>query len=137
MTKRFRILFASMALSLSTGVLAGEPDLSDDAVRERIKPVGELLLEGDEMVVAAAEPAGPRSGADIYQASCFACHGTGALDAPKLGDAAAWQPRIAKGFDTIWQNAINGINAMPPMGTCGNCSDDDIKAAIEHMIDGI
>ncbi len=44
---------------------------------------------------------------------------------------------MTKGFDTVWQNAINGIGAMPPMGTCGDCSNDDIKAAIEHMIEGI
>ena len=60
------------------------------------------------------------------------------LGAPKLQDAADWQPRLdEKGFDTVWQNDINGINAMPPMGTCGDCSNDDIKAAIEYMIEGI
>lgn len=137
MTKRFRIFLASMALSLSTGAFAGEPDMSADAIQERIKPVGQVLLEGEEISAAVTEPTGPRSGADVYQASCFACHGTGAMNAPKQGDAAAWQPRMAKGFDTVLQNAINGINAMPPRGTCGNCSDDEIKAAIEHMIEGI
>jgi cytochrome c5 len=44
---------------------------------------------------------------------------------------------MEKGFDTVWQNAIKGIGGMPPMGTCGDCSDDEIKAAIEHMIEGI
>ena len=59
------------------------------------------------------------------------------LNAPKFQDVADWTPRMTKGFDTVWQNAINGIGAMPPMGTCGDCSNDDIKAAIEHMIEGI
>jgi len=44
---------------------------------------------------------------------------------------------LAQGFDTVWKNAIDGIGAMPAMGTCGDCSNDDIKAAIEHMIAGI
>jgi cytochrome c5 len=44
---------------------------------------------------------------------------------------------MEKGFDVVWKNAINGIGGMPPMGTCGDCSDDEIKAAIEHMIEGI
>ena len=72
---------------------------------------------------------GPRSGAEVYQASCFACHATGALNAPKLGDAAAWEPRIAQGFDVMLEHAIKGFNAMPPKGTCGDCSDDEIKGS--------
>lgn len=74
-----------------------------------------------------------RSGKDVYDSKCFACHGTGAAGAPKLGDKAAWEPRIAKGMDTLMTHAKNGFNAMPPMGTCMDCSDDELKAAIEYM----
>ncbi len=84
---------------------------------------------------AAAEPAAASGkGKEIYQASCFACHGTGAAGAPKLGDQAAWAPRIDKGMDTLMNHAINGFNAMPPKGTCMACSDEDLKAAVEYMI---
>ena len=72
-----------------------------------------------------------------YMASCFACHSTGAAGAPKVGDgmAAEWEPRLEKGLDTIVQNAINGVNTMPAKGLCFDCSDDDIKAIVEYMID--
>ena len=72
-----------------------------------------------------------------YMASCFACHSTGAAGAPKVGDgmAAEWEPRLEKGLDTIVQIAINGANTMPAKGLCFDCSDDDIKAIVEYMID--
>lgn len=121
-------VFASVTMASSSD------DQNKDIV-ERIKPIGSVHVAGAEAAAAAAS--GPRSGADIYNASCVACHGPGVLGAPKLQDAADWGPRMEKGFDTVWQNALNGIGGMPPMGTCGNCSDDDIKAAIEYMIEGI
>lgn len=111
-------------------------DMSEDDISKRIKPVGSVHVAGAQAESAA--DAGPRSGADIYTASCAACHSVGVLGAPKFQVAADWTPRIdEKGFDTVLQNAINGIGGMPPKGTCGSCSDDDIKAAIEHMIEGI
>lgn len=116
-------------------------DMSDAAIAERIKPVAQLNT-GAPIVPeapAAAEPVaaagGARSGQDIYQSTCFACHGTGAAGAPKFGDAAAWAPRISQGIDTLLNHAINGLRAMPPRGTCANCSDDDLKAAIEYMVE--
>jgi cytochrome c5 len=66
---------------------------------------------------------------------CNACHGTGLLGAPKVGDAAAWGERAKKegGVDGLLAKAISGINAMPPKGTCADCSDADLKGAIEKM----
>ncbi len=119
-------------------VLAGsvQATTDEDAILDRIKPVGDVCVEGQDCGSAAAPvvAAGPRSGEDVYSTSCFACHGTGAAGAPKLGDAAAWAPRVAQGMDTLLSNAINGIKAMPPRGTCASCSDDEIKAAVEHMV---
>jgi cytochrome c5 len=108
-------------------------DMSDDDIKARIQQIGKVHIAGAKAEVAS----GPRSGSDIYAKACVACHGVGVLNAPKLQDAADWAPRMEQGFDTVWQNAINGIGAMPAMGTCSDCSDDDIKAAIEHMIEGI
>ena len=73
-------------------------------------------------------------GQKIYQASCQACHSTGAAGAPKLGDKEAWAPRIATGVDAMLAVAIQGKNAMPPKGACMSCSDADLKAAIEYMV---
>lgn len=109
-------------------------DDTDKELVERIKPVGQVHIAG---AVAASASAGPRSGADIYNSSCVACHGSGVLGAPKKGDAAGWGPRLENGIDAVLQNAINGVGGMPPKGTCGDCSDDDLQAAIDFMIEGI
>jgi cytochrome c5 len=73
-------------------------------------------------------------GQTTYQTYCQACHNTGAANAPKLGDKAAWEPRIAAGMDAMMANATNGMNAMPPKGTCMSCSDDDLKAVVDYMV---
>jgi len=130
---------AKMMCNLTGG--AGEPaDMSPAAVEARIKPVAQLNTGAPIAVAAPAPAAAPaasgaaRAGDAVYGSACIACHGTGAAGAPKLGDKAAWGPRIAKGMDTLLNHAINGFNAMPPKGTCGNCSDAELKAAIEHMV---
>lgn len=120
-------------ITLLTVSFAQAANSEKSEVEKRIKPVGQVYLAGAQAQVAAA-PSGPKSGSEVYQASCFACHGTGAMNAPKKGDAAAWKPRIDKGMDVMLSNAINGFNAMPQKGTCMACSDDEIKAAIEFMI---
>lgn len=109
-------------------------ETTEQEIIDRIKPVGSVHVAGAQ----EAAPAGELSGEDVYKSACVNCHGVGVLGAPKLHDAADWQPRIdEKGLDTLWQNALNGINAMPPKGTCMTCTDDQIKAAIEYMIEGI
>ncbi|NQV70724.1 MAG: cytochrome c5 family protein [Pseudohongiella sp.] len=70
-------------------------------------------------------------------ASCFACHSTGAAGAPKVGpgNAEAWAPRVAKGMDVLVTNAISGFNVMPPKGLCFTCTDDDLRAIVQYMVD--
>ncbi|WP_396588276.1 c-type cytochrome [Bermanella sp. R86510] len=106
-------------------------------IADRLKPVGSVCIEGTECEAAAGAAStassGPRSGSDVYNTYCTACHGTGAMGAPKTGDVAAWDSRLAKGFDKTLQNAINGINMMPANGTCTDCSEDEIAAAIKYM----
>ena len=111
-------------------------DMSDEAISERIKPVGSVYLEGDAPA-ATAVASGPRSGNTVYGTFCAACHGTGVMGAPKIGDAGDWAPRIAQGNDVLADHAINGFNAMPAKGSCMDCSDDEIVAAIDHMIEGL
>lgn len=134
------IINSAMGSVLKGGVSA--IDMSDEAVAARIKPVAQLNTGAPIVPEAAAPVAAPvvaaggaRSGQDVYQSACFACHGTGAAGAPKLGDAAAWGPRASKGIDALMNSAINGLNAMPPRGTCGNCSDSELKAAVEYMVE--
>ena len=104
--------------------LAAQIQLSD-----RIKPVGSAVV-----AAAPAAPAAARSADAIYTASCAACHASGAAGAPKLGDKAAWSARIAQGNDKLLEHAIKGFNAMPAKGSCSDCSDDDIRKVVEHMV---
>jgi len=83
------------------------------------------------MVSAAGAIAEPDM--DKYAKSCGVCHANGAANAPKTGDAAAWEPRMAKGMDALVQSVETGLNAMPPKGMCFDCSADDYKALIEYM----
>lgn len=126
-----KVLFAITLVAGFSVAHAADEQLSREQVAKIIKPVGQVHI-GDDSAPAAA--AGPRSGEDVYQASCFACHGTGAAGAPKKGDAAQWTARGEKGMDAVYANAINGFNAMPPRGTCMACSDDEIKAAVDFMM---
>ena len=84
-------------------------------------------------VVAAVEPAA-FDAAQAYQMSCFACHGTGAAGAPKLGDKEAWAARLEKGMDSVMVNVTNGINAMPPKGMCMTCTDENLRALVDYMV---
>jgi len=112
---------------------------TNDDIAERLKPVGEVCIQGEECAAAgpatAAAGGAARSGEDVYGKFCTACHGSGLLNAPKTGDSAAWTARAdaAGGLDGLLKHAISGINAMPPKGTCADCSDDELKAAIQHM----
>ncbi|NOZ10407.1 MAG: cytochrome c5 family protein [Gammaproteobacteria bacterium] len=74
------------------------------------------------------------AGKSTYDKSCASCHGTGVAGAPKLGDKAAWAPRIATGNDAIMQIVMKGKGAMPPRGGCANCSDDDLKNVVAYML---
>jgi len=127
------VLGFGMVLSLSGHALS---DKQKKDIEERIKPVGSVCLEGDSSCggPAAAGGGGAKSPADIYASTCHMCHDAGVGGAPKMGDKAAWKPRIAEGLDTLHTHAIAGYNAMPPKGTCASCSDDDIKATVDYMV---
>jgi len=92
-------------------------------------------LGGFAVSTMAAEP-DEFDAAQVYQARCYACHGTGAAQAPLLGDVIEWEVRLEKGLDTVVQNAINGLNgSMPPRGLCAECSDDNLKTIVDYMIE--
>ena len=75
------------------------------------------------------------AGEQIYQSACFACHMTGVAEAPKLDDPAAWEPRLAQGMAGLIQSSINGKGAMPPKGGFAHLTEDDLRNAIEFMLD--
>ncbi len=102
---------------------AGSESQSAQAVATRVRPVAE---EGFAFKDVNA-PKVLQSGQAVYNATCVACHGSGAAGAPKAGDASAWGARIAQGYDTLVQHAVQGIRAMPAKG--GNPDLDDIEVA--------
>lgn len=105
---------------------AGSDGLGDEAVARRIQPVG--MVEVRDI----SNPAAMRSGEQVYQAQCVACHGTGAAGAPKLDDAAAWAPRLKPGYEALLNSALKGKGAMGPQGG-GDFTDFEIGRAVVFM----
>lgn len=96
----------------------------------------ETAAASETVTQAPAQTDNAVSGEAVYKRACVSCHMTGAAGAPSVGDASAWESRIARGSAALVQSAINGVpgTAMMARGSCGSCSDDDIKVAVEYMI---
>ncbi|MFD2365183.1 c-type cytochrome [Pseudoduganella sp. GCM10020061] len=108
---------------------AGTEALGNEAVAARIKPVAD---EGFTLT----DPNAPRvfqTGEAVYTSTCVACHGSGAAGAPKTGDAAAWAPRLAAGYDTVVKHAIEGIRAMPAKGGNPDLDNYEVARAVVFM----
>ena len=80
----------------------------------------------------SATPDDPKL-AKIYDQTCRACHTNPTSGAPLAGDTKAWAPRVAQGMDVLMQHAINGYKGMPPLGSCMDCGEDELKALIKFM----
>ncbi len=136
---RFR--FVKLSLLVLSVVFAGSlvAQSLDQQVAERLKPIGEVCLQGQACASGGAAPAaaaatGEFSAEQVYTQTCAMCHGSGMAGAPQFGDADAWSGRItAKGFETVVQNAITGINAMPAKGMCMTCTDENMAALVEYI----
>jgi cytochrome c5 len=100
---------------------------SDEAIAQRLKPVGQVVIaEGSDVP-------GQRSGKQVVEAVCAACHATGALNAPKLGDMGAWHDLIKEGHDHLTEIAIKGIRQMPPKGGNPELTDAEVARAVAFM----
>lgn len=83
---------------------------------------------------AAGAEAAP--GEEIYLRYCYSCHGAGVAGAPRTGRAEDWKPRLARGRDALLESTIQGVPpGMPPRGLCNQCSDEELRAALDHMVD--
>ncbi|NND69660.1 MAG: cytochrome c5 family protein [Halioglobus sp.] len=141
-----RIILARIAMfvALFAAFSVAAVELTDaqrDAISERIRPAGESCLEGDSSCGGAAGPANgggvARSGEEVYNAACLACHTTGAGGAPMIGDTVAWADRIAKGMDVLYDSGVNGVpgTAMMVKGGCMDCSDEEFNAAVDFIVE--
>ena len=113
-------------------------------IEERIMPVGKLNTSGEPIVsgsvslISEAQAAPDyASGEAVYNAVCQACHTTGVLNSPMLGDATTWGDRLAKGEDTLYQSVLNGLNLMPARGGRPDLSDEQVRMAVDYMLDSL
>jgi cytochrome c5 len=143
------IMLAQLAVGMWGGrSLENDPAMKPEALVARIAPVAKLQLAGSAEVapapqgpkvatVAAAPAAGGKpDGKKTYDTACMACHATGAANAPKLGDKAAWAPRIKTGAEALYASVLKGKGAMPPKGGNAALSDADVKAAVDYIVAG-
>jgi cytochrome c5 len=137
--------FAIAAVFISVLILGacsgGEEEINltaeqERAMSERLAPDGELAIAGQVSAPATIE-SNKRNGQDIYQGKCVTCHDSGVAGAPKIGAVNDWKDRLGKGMDVLYTSAISGLNGMPAKGLCFDCSDEEIKAAVDYMIEGV
>ena len=142
MRKVTTLLVSGIVLAmLSPWVSATCPDVRElmtpSAIAERLKPLGTVSVEGggvktstvvDKPVLAA------NAGELRYKSTCAVCHETGVAGAPKFRNAADWKARMDVGIDGMLAIAIKGKGGMPPRGTCMQCSDEELRMAIEYML---
>jgi cytochrome c5 len=119
-----------LLVELVTSKRGADPNaLRPEAVAARIQPVGKLEFAG----AGSGGAAGARSGEEIVKAVCATCHQAGVAGAPKMGDKAAWAPRIKEGFNELVKDAIKGKGAMPPKGGNPSLTDDEVARAVAFM----
>lgn len=133
------VIIVIAARSLSAGMDDPNDPVLRQALASRIGPVGAVRTSADELPSAAADAgagadaaAAPRSGEELANGTCAACHGTGLAGAPMMGDDAAWVDRIGKGLDALVTSAIDGIGTMPARGG-STYTDDEMRRAVQFM----
>ncbi len=137
-----------LIMKLVDGGMNVDPDspaMSEDAIAERLKPVGQVRVvstagetttEGQMTGDSESSSAGgtANAGEVVYNTSCQLCHSAGLAGAPKVGDKPAWKARIAQGSDVLYASAIKGKNTMPPKGGAMSTPDNDIRSAVDFMV---
>ena len=134
-----RVGIISLLMMISMQLYAVS-DYDQEQIQQRISPVGSVHVQEPALptpatpsVTAAVVKKAP--GQATYEQYCVVCHRDGVAGAPKFHDDVDWKPRLAKQtIDSLTATAIKGLNAMPAKGTCQECNEADIKAAIEYMV---
>jgi len=140
-------IVSRMAIDSGHHLAVEDPEVAE-AIASRIAPVGSVILMGSDELAAAeaaraaaapAQPTGPRTGDQVYNESCFACHAApGVGGAPVTGDGDAWAARVAQGRELMIEHAINGYEGsaglMPAKGGRLDFSDDEVIAAVDYIL---
>jgi cytochrome c5 len=124
-----------VAVDETKGPVAGMTGQKATAIQAGNKPGP----AAGQIVAAVIPPAGPVSqaasgGEGTYKTACASCHAAGLLGAPKTGDKAAWNARLAKGKTVLYDHAIKGFNTMPPKGGQTALPDADVRAAVDYLL---
>lgn len=135
----FLIILASRTGHYNSGVQSKEmASLQQARAEDNLQPVAKVRLAGQSAPASqskqAAAPQKVRSGKEVVEAVCSACHAVGAMGAPKIGDKAAWAPRLAQGIDTLLSHAEHGYKNMPPRGGDPSLSNQELHNAIVYML---
>lgn len=123
----FFLIYKMMVGIQATHLEDTDPAVADVKVLERIKPVAEVNV---------SDSSGPRvekTGEQVVQEICAACHAAGALGSPKIGDKGAWGPRIAQGYEALLKHALEGVRQMPARGGNPDLSDTEVANAVVLM----
>jgi cytochrome c5 len=121
------IIMLTQFVALDNKKSPGSEALTAAAVAARIAPVAsDAVFDATAVVV-------PKTGQQVFQAQCTTCHTAGLLGAPKFGDAAAWGPRVATGYDALVASALHGKGSMPAQGG-GDFSDYEVGRAVVYMV---
>lgn len=133
-----RVIFLFLLLLVTT-VYAADENFEQQQILLRIQPIGKVRVDGESSSpIAKAPPAEKKilaPGQATYEQYCITCHRDGVANAPKFRHKEDWSPRLAKQkLDELTATAIKGLNAMPPKGTCNDCTDEDIKQAVQYML---
>lgn len=132
---RFIVGFVLLGISFLT---CAAYDDSEAQIEQRTQPVGQVHVKeerneqsiNNEQTVTKEVP-----GQKIYERYCVVCHKEGLVGAPIIHDKQAWKSRLSgRTLNELVVSAVKGLNAMPAKGTCYECTDDDIKSAIEYML---
>jgi cytochrome c5 len=142
-TAKLSVLAPSLFTVALSAVLFSVPSRAavEDEIAARLQPRATSCVFGEEcatgMKVPGAAPEAAKTPDVVYNTYCQACHATGANKAPVFGKADEWAPRVAKGIDALYENALNGFNnnAMPARGTCVSCTDDEVKATVDYLVE--
>jgi len=121
------VVIAMLASLASHGVAPSAKVESADTIAKRLQPVGQVV------VAEGSDVPGQRTGKQIVEAVCAACHATGALNAPKIGDKTAWGKLIPDGLNHLAEIAIKGIRQMPPRGGSPDLTDVEVARAVAFM----
>lgn len=122
----FAIILLVMYVTSDHREASGSDGLGAEAVARRIQPIGSIELKD------ASDVAALKTGEQVFNAQCTACHTSGAAGAPKVGDTAAWEPRIKAGYEALLVSALKGKNAMGAQGG-GDFSDLEIGRAVVYL----